>query len=249
MPDLLQNLSSSQSSRSKRWKRSPSTAITTISSSQYYSTYTSKPFLLPEQVQKTPTNNRIGNPLDDEKNNIDIPSNEKTFGAEFTFRVDSYKEYLSSMTQADYSSNPASTRQWPPTGLKQCMHPEIPDQNNNTQGTEENGESSEEDREEDKECLRIHKHNSSSSQPISSIENNQIPELKILQNPTEERSCSIQNISNQPFDENRNISKHDEYTTGGTLSENRSSSVPKTNSQFKKKLFPLPPTIMSSWYY
>lgn len=249
MPDLLQNLSSSQSSRSKRWKRSPSTAITTISSSQYYSTYTSKPFLLPEQVRKTPTNNRIGNPLDDEKNNIDIPSNEKTFGAEFTFRVDSYKECLSSMTQADYSSNPSSTRQWPPTWLKKCMHPEILDQNNNTQGTEENGESSEEDREEDKEYLRIHKHNSSSSQPISSIENNQIPELRILQNPTADRSCSIQNISNQPFDENRNISKHDEYTTGGTLSENRSSSVPKTNSQFKKKLFPLPPTIMSSWYY
>lgn len=184
-----------------------------------------------------------------EKNNIGIPSNELTFGGEFTFRVDSYKECMSSMTQADYNRNPVSTQQWPPTRWKQCMHPEIADQNNNTQGTEENGESSEEDRDEDKEYLWIHKHNSSSIQPISSMENNQTPELGILQNSTKEHSCSIQNISNQPFDENQNISTKDDYTKGGTLSEKSSSSVSKTNNQFEKKLFPLPPTIMSSWYY
>lgn len=249
MPDLLQNLSSCPSTRSKRWKRSSSTAITAVSSSQFYSTYTSKPFLLSKEVQKTPTNNSIGNPSHMEKNNIGIPSNELTFGGEFTFRVDSYKECMSSMTQADYNRNPVSTQQWPPTRWKQCMHPEIADQNNNTQGTEENGESSEEDRDEDKEYLWIHQHNSSSSQPISSMENNQTPELGILQNSTKEHSCSIQNISNQPFDENQNISTKDDYTKGGTLSEKSSSSVSKTNNQFEKKLFPLPPTIMSSWYY
>lgn len=52
------------------------------------------------------------------------------------------------------------------------MYFEIFDQNNNIQGIEENGELFEEDREEDKECLRIYNYNFFFLQLISFIENN-----------------------------------------------------------------------------
>lgn len=50
MFDLLQNFSSSQSFRSKRWKRFLFIVIIIIFSSQYYSIYISKLFFLLEQV-------------------------------------------------------------------------------------------------------------------------------------------------------------------------------------------------------
>lgn len=50
MFDLLQNFSSSQSFRSKRWKRFLFIVIVIVFSSQYYSIYISKLFFLLEQV-------------------------------------------------------------------------------------------------------------------------------------------------------------------------------------------------------
>lgn len=76
------------------------------------------------------------------------------------------------MIQVDYSSNLFFIRQWFLIGLKQCMYFEIFDQNNNIQGIEENGELFEEDREEDKEYLRIYNYNFFFLQLISFIENN-----------------------------------------------------------------------------
>lgn len=76
------------------------------------------------------------------------------------------------MIQVDYSSNLVFIRQWFLIGLKQCMYFEIFDQNNNIQGIEENGELFEEDREEDKEYLRIYNYNFFFLQLISFIENN-----------------------------------------------------------------------------
>lgn len=52
------------------------------------------------------------------------------------------------------------------------MYFEIFDQNNNIQGIKENGELFEEDREEDKEYLRIYNYNFFFLQLISFIENN-----------------------------------------------------------------------------
>lgn len=76
------------------------------------------------------------------------------------------------MIQVDYSSNLVFIWQWFLIGLKQCMYFEIFDQNNNIQGIEENGELFEEDREEDKEYLRIYNYNFFFLQLISFIENN-----------------------------------------------------------------------------
>lgn len=76
------------------------------------------------------------------------------------------------MIQVDYSSNLVFIRQWFLIGLKQFMYFEIFDQNNNIQGIEENGELFEEDREEDKEYLRIYNYNFFFLQLISFIENN-----------------------------------------------------------------------------
>lgn len=76
------------------------------------------------------------------------------------------------MIQVDYSSNLFFIRQWFLIGLKQCMNFEIFDQNNNIQGIEENGELLEEDREEDKEYLRIYNYNFFFLQRISFIESN-----------------------------------------------------------------------------
>lgn len=76
------------------------------------------------------------------------------------------------MIQVDYSSNLVFIRQWFLIWLKQCMYFEIFDQNNNIQGIEENGELFEEDREEDKEYLRIYNYNFFFLQLISFIENN-----------------------------------------------------------------------------
>lgn len=76
------------------------------------------------------------------------------------------------MIQVDYSSNLFFIRQWFLIGLKQCMYFEIFDQNNNIQGIEENEELFEEDREEDKEYLRIYNYNFFFLQLISFIENN-----------------------------------------------------------------------------
>lgn len=76
------------------------------------------------------------------------------------------------MIQVDYSSNLVFIRQWFLIGLKQCMYFEIFDQNNNIQGIEENEELLEEDREEDKEYLRIYNYNFFFLQLISFIENN-----------------------------------------------------------------------------
>lgn len=76
------------------------------------------------------------------------------------------------MIQVDYSSNLVFIRQWFLFGLKQCMYFEIFDQNNNIQGIEENEELLEEDREEDKEYLRIYNYNFFFLQLISFIENN-----------------------------------------------------------------------------
>lgn len=76
------------------------------------------------------------------------------------------------MIQVDYSSNLFFIWQWFLIWLKQCMYFEIFDQNNNIQDIEENGELFEEDREEDKECLRIYNYNFFFLQLISFIENN-----------------------------------------------------------------------------
>lgn len=75
------------------------------------------------------------------------------------------------MIQVDYS-NLFFIRQWFLIGLKQCMYFEIFDQNNNIQDIEENGELFEEDREEDKEYLRIYNYNFFFLQRISFIGNN-----------------------------------------------------------------------------
>lgn len=76
------------------------------------------------------------------------------------------------MIQVEYNSNLFFIWQWFLFGLKQCMNLEIFDQNNNIQGIEENEELFEEDREEDKEYLRIYNYNFFFLQLISFIENN-----------------------------------------------------------------------------
>ncbi|XP_061196680.1 uncharacterized protein LOC133204955 [Saccostrea echinata] len=224
MPDLLRNLNDCLNMSRKEAEVSETAAVSVLTD---------------DSLQKPMVTSYLSPPLQPTIPQESLSSESETDNVRFKCRKDFLKEFRIHPSEVDENCNTrVSQSQASPWFGQYVQHGLLDSSNNNDVETKDKGKHGE------SKDTEQHQSNTPSSQLMDSMENCQILNVDshILQE-NKRKSCDG-SYSSKSIDENRNILIMDR-----NIHDRNNCSVPNINCQQRKGLYPLPPAIMSSWYF
>ena len=235
MPDLLRNLNEDL----RGHMLLPATSLSPAIGHPLYRTNVSETFLPPRPVQTTP-------------NAAVIATEGGTFDLGLNCPDVNNEESFNCVSQPDDNGNSYTdfVGQYPMQGPENGTQYKLSDQNNNTLSDEMYEEDYDEDNSMSSDECTENEHSPYSLLHHTSVKESQPSEFGFPVGSEKVINCKKESITCKPVDRNGNtIISGNSEVQGGNMLENGVLGAGPLIIPPGKKLLPLPPTIMSSWYY